>query len=61
MGVIGTILGEAGIYINTMKIAKKDGVDTALVYMNVDQDVPTGVLDELREKVNPDNLWYIKL
>ena len=61
MGVIGTILGDAGISINTMKIAKKDDVDTALVYMNVDQDVPTGVLDELREKVNPENLWYIKL
>ncbi|MDO4533501.1 MAG: phosphoglycerate dehydrogenase, partial [Coriobacteriia bacterium] len=61
MGVIGTILGNAGISINTMKIAKKDGVDTALVYMNVDQDVPTGILDELREKVNPENLWYIKL
>jgi D-3-phosphoglycerate dehydrogenase len=61
MGVIGTILGEAGISITTMKIAKKDGVDTALVYMNVDQAVPTGTLEELREKVNPKNLWYIKL
>ena len=61
MGVIGTILGNAGISINTMKIAKKEGVDTALVYMNVDQSVPTGVLDELRETVNPQNLWYINL
>ena len=61
MGVIGTILGDAGISIETMKIAKKEGVDTALVYMNVDQAVPTGVLEELREKVQPENLWYIKL
>ena len=61
MGVIGTILGAAGVSITTMKIAKKDGADTALVYMNVDQPVPTGVLEELREKVNPVNLWYIKL
>jgi D-3-phosphoglycerate dehydrogenase len=61
MGVIGTVLGDAGISITTMKIAKKDGVDTALVYMNVDQPVPTGVLEELREKVQPENLWYIKL
>ena len=61
MGVIGTILGNAGISITTMKIAKKDDAETALVYMNVDQDVPTGILEELREKVNPENLWYIKL
>ena len=61
MGVIGTILGDAGISINTMKIAKKDGVDTALVYMNVDQPVPTGILEELREKVQPENLWYLNL
>ena len=47
--------------ITTMKIAKKDGVDTALVFMNVDQDVPTGILEELREKVDPVNLWYLKL
>ena len=61
MGVIGTILGDAGISINTMKIAKKEGTDTALVYMNVDQPVPTGILEELREKVQPTNLWYINL
>ena len=61
MGVIGTVLGEAGISITTMKIAKKEGTDTALVYMNVDQSVPTGVLEELREKIEPTNLWYIKL
>lgn len=61
MGVIGTVLGNAGISITTMKIAKKEDTDTALVYMNVDQAVPTGILEELREKVQPTNLWYIKL
>lgn len=61
MGVIGTVLGDAGISITTMKIAKKDDCETALVYMNVDQPIPTGVLEELREKVQPENMWYIKL
>lgn len=61
MGVIGTVLGDAGISITTMKIAKKEGASTALVYMNVDQAVPTGVLEELRAKVDPRNLWYLKL
>lgn len=59
IGVIGTVLGAAGVSITTMKIAKKEGADTALVYMNVDRAVPTGVLGELREKVRPVNLWYI--
>ena len=61
MGVIGTILGDAGISITTMKISRKEGSENALVYMNVDQPVPTGVLEELREQVQPTNLWYIKL
>ncbi|MDO4399995.1 MAG: phosphoglycerate dehydrogenase [Coriobacteriia bacterium] len=61
MGVIGTILGNAGISITTMKIARKEGSENALVYMNVDQAVPTGILEELREQVKPTNLWYIKL
>ncbi|MDD6651714.1 MAG: phosphoglycerate dehydrogenase [Eggerthellales bacterium] len=61
MGIIGTVLGNAGVSINTMQIAKKAFSDMALVYMNVQQDVPAQVLQELRAKINPKNLWYIKL
>lgn len=61
MGIIGTVLGNAGISITTMQIAKKGFDDTALVYMNVEQDVPAQVLQELRAKINPKNLWYITL
>lgn len=61
IGIIGTVLGNAGISITTMQISKKKGTDNALVYMNVEQDVPAQVLKELRVKISPKNLWYIKL
>lgn len=61
IGIIGTVLGDADISINTMQIARKEEINKALVYMNVAQEVPAPVLDQLREKIKPDNLWYITL
>ena len=62
MGVIGTILGEAGINITTMQIGTRDDSDIAVVYLNVVGDVRDDVLDKLRAAI-PDlkDLWLIQL
>ncbi|MBQ9044019.1 MAG: phosphoglycerate dehydrogenase [Eggerthellaceae bacterium] len=62
MGVIGTILGEAGVNITTMQIGKRDDSESAVVYLNVEGDVNDEVLDELRANIDGlQNLWYVKL
>lgn len=62
VGVIGTILGDAGVNITTMQIGKRDDSESALVYMNVEGDVDDEVLEKLRADVaDLENLWYIKL
>ncbi len=62
MGVIGTILGKAGVNITTMQIGKRDDSESAVVYLNVEGDVADEVLDELRANIDGlQNLWYVKL
>lgn len=62
VGVIGTVLGEAGINITTMQIGTKPEEETALVYMNVEGDINDAVMDRLRAAITDlKNLWYIKL
>ena len=62
VGIIGTILGEAGVNITTMQIGTKPEERCALVYMNVEGDVSDEVLGELRVKISDlKNLWHIKL
>lgn len=62
VGIIGTILGQAGVNITTMQIGANPEEKCALVYMNVEGDLTDALLKDLREKV-PDlkNLWRIKL
>ncbi len=62
LGVIGTVLGEAGVNITTMQIGAKPEEQCALVYMNVEGDVNDAVLNRLRAEI-PDlkNLWHVKL
>ena len=62
VGIIGTILGQAGVNITTMQIGANPEEKCALVYMNVEGDLSDALLKDLREKV-PDlkNLWRIKL
>ncbi len=62
VGVIGTILGEAGINITTMQIGTKPEEQCALVYMNVEGEVTDEVIEKLREAL-PDlkNLWSVSL
>ncbi|WP_304427310.1 phosphoglycerate dehydrogenase [uncultured Adlercreutzia sp.] len=61
IGVIGTVLGEAGANITTMQIGTKPGEGCALVYMNVEGTVDDEVLDRLREAIDLRNLWKIVL
>ena len=61
IGAIGTILGEAGVNITTMQIGDKPAEQCALVFMNVEGEVPDEVLGRLREAIDLKNLWYITL
>lgn len=61
MGTIGTILGDAGISITTMQIGTREDSTDALVYMNVDREVPPSVLERLERAIVLKGLWYIRL
>ncbi len=62
MGVVGTILGQAGINITTMQIGTRDDSDCAVVYLNIEGDVTDEVLAELRANIDGlKGLWYITL
>ncbi|NGM16626.1 phosphoglycerate dehydrogenase [Xiamenia xianingshaonis] len=62
IGIIGTVLGEAGINISTMQIGTNDREECALVYLNVDREVSDEVVAELRERLGDvNNLWRLKL
>lgn len=61
IGLIGTILGDAGINITTMQIGTKPAQKCALVYMNVEGDLTDEVLDFLRESIDHKNIWKISL
>ena len=60
VGLIGSILGEATINISTMQISKKSTSDKAIVFMNVDDEITEEVLAQLREKIDFDNMWYLR-
>lgn len=62
IGVVGTILGEAGINITTMQIGTRDDSDCAVVYLNVEGDITAGLLEKLRESIpEMKDLWHISL
>lgn len=61
IGQIGTILGDQGINITTMQVGIKPEVKTALVYMNIEGEVTEEILGALREAIDLQNLWLVKL
>lgn len=61
IGLIGTILGDAGINITTMQIGTRPSEKCALVYMNVEGDLTEEVLGFLRESIDHKNIWKISL
>ncbi len=61
IGLIGTILGEAGINITTMQIGTRPVDQCALVYMNVEGDVTDEVVEKLHGAMELKNLWVLNL
>ena len=62
MGVIGTILGQAGINITTMQIGKREDSDSAVVYLNIEGDLTDEIVQTLRDSIEGlEDLWYITL
>ena len=60
IGKIGTILGNAGINVESMQIAK-DTRPTAEVLINVNQPIPQSVRNALADAVKYDRAWFIDL
>ena len=61
MGKIGTVLGQAGVNVETMQIAVKEDSDVATVFMNVDRAVNGRVQTDLKNVVDAVNAWFIEL
>ncbi len=60
MGRIGTVLGDAGVDVTTMQIAKND-TDVAEILMNVDQPLSPDLQKKLVEAAGADSSWFIEL
>ena len=60
-GKIGTILGNHDINISTMQIATSSDDKTALVFVNVGEEVSDDILSEFKELIDLKNLFKITL
>ncbi len=61
IGQIGTILGKNGINIAAMSFGREEKGGIALSVVNVDQEVPKNVIDEIRKAKNIYDVKAIKL
>jgi len=61
IGAIGTKLGEHNINIAIMQVGRKEVGGEAVMVLKVDQDVPSKVLDEIKELENVDDIVAIEL
>lgn len=61
MGKIGTLLGNAGISIENMQIARDTKADAAIVCMNVDRTPSKDLQEKLTQSVDALNAWFIEL
>lgn len=61
VGVIGSILGDAGINITTMQIEKDALSPRALLYMNLDKEIPDALFNRLCESLSFIHAWRIHL
>ncbi len=48
IGVVGTVLGEAGVSISSMAVGPSPDSGTALMVLSIDRQAPDGALDRLR-------------
>jgi D-3-phosphoglycerate dehydrogenase len=49
IGVVGTILGDAGVSISSMAVGPSANGNTALMVLTTDGQIPDGALASLRE------------
>ncbi len=61
IGVIGTALGDAGVNITTMQIGTKPKEKCALVYMNVEGELPDSAIEAMKDKIEVKNVWKLKI
>ena len=61
IGKIGTILGNAGISVESMQIANNPEKVTATVLMNLDKPIPSRIQDDLKAAVDCKNAWFVEL
>lgn len=61
IGIIGTVLGNADVNITTMQIGAKPEEKCALVYMNIEGELPESSIDELKSKIEIKNVWKLSL
>ena len=61
IGKIGTLLGNAGISIDSMQIARDSAADAAIVCMNVDRIPNKDLQEKLTQAVCAMNAWFINL
>ena len=60
-GKIGTVLGDNNINISTMQIATSADDKTALVFVNVGEEISDEVIDKFKELIDLKNLFKISL
>jgi D-3-phosphoglycerate dehydrogenase len=60
MGRIGLILGEAGVNISSMTLARTAPRKEALMLLAVDDEVPDAVVDQIRQHPAVLDVWSIR-
>ena len=48
IGVVGTVLGRAGVNVSDMDVGKSPSGEAALMVLATDEPVPPAVIEELR-------------
>ena len=61
VGIIGTILGEAGANISTMAIGKRPGISDVLAFINVEENVASDVITRVAQSIDASHAWAIRL
>jgi D-3-phosphoglycerate dehydrogenase len=61
VGTVGRILGEAGLNIAGMQVARREEGGEALVVLTVDDNVPAGVLAEIAEEIGATSARSVNL
>ena len=61
MGKLGTVLGNAGVNIETMQISVRPDSNIATVLFNVDRAVSGRIQTDLKNVVDAKSAWFLEL